>query len=146
MTWYDRGQVFGREILNRCGRSKMSRDRLIELASLVKVDGALELLVSEVSKGRSANELAIRLKDFGGQSRSNVRGRAEITAQDQFVIWIRRDVIPVHYPIVPTKFSNMADVSGGTGHDGLRHLARGHVNVIARARAHKSFKLEAVVP
>jgi hypothetical protein len=21
----------------------------------------------------------------------------------------------------------MADVSGGTGHDGLRHLARGHV-------------------
>ena len=106
-----RGQVFGRKILNRCGRSKMSRDRLIELASLVKVDGALELLVSEVSDGQSANELAIRLKDFGGQGRSNVRGRAEITTQDQFVIRIRRDIVPVHYPIVPTKFSDMADVS-----------------------------------
>jgi hypothetical protein len=90
----------------------MSRDKLIELASLVKVDGALELLVSEVSKGRSANELAIWLEDFGGQGRSNVRGRAEVAAQDQFVIRIRRDIVPVHYPIVPTKFSDMADVSG----------------------------------
>ena len=106
-----RGQVFGGKILNRCGRSKMSRDRLIELTSLVKVDGALELLVSEVSKGRSANELAIWLEDFGGQGRSNVRGRAEVAAQDQFVIRIKWDIIPVHYPIVPAKFSDMADVS-----------------------------------
>ncbi len=90
----------------------MSRDRLIELASLVKVNGALKLLVSEVSEGRSAYKLAIRLKDFGGQSRSNVRGQAKITAQDQLVVRIRRDIIPVHYPIIPTKFSNMADVSG----------------------------------
>ncbi len=90
----------------------MSCDRLIELALLVKVNGALKLLVSEVSEGRSAYKLAIRLKDFGGQSRSNVRGRAEITAQDQFFIRIRRDIIPVHYPIVPTKFGDMADVSG----------------------------------
>ena len=124
----------------------MSRNRLIELASLVKLNGAVKLFVGQVSEGQSAYELAIRLKDFGGQSRSNVRGRAEITAQDQFVIRIRRDTIPVHYPIVPTKFSNMADVSGCTGHDGLRHLARGHINVIACARAHKSFELEAVVP
>ncbi len=61
----------------------MGRDRLIELASLVKVNGAVELLISQVSEGRSAYELAIRLKDFGGQSRSNVPGRAEITAQVQ---------------------------------------------------------------
>ena len=57
----------------------MSRNRLIELASRVKVNGALELFVGEMSEGRSTNELAIRLEDFGGQSRSNVRGRAEIT-------------------------------------------------------------------
>ncbi len=59
----------------------MGRDRLIELSSFVKVVGALKLLISEVSEGRSAHELAIRLKDFGGQSGSNVRGRAEITAR-----------------------------------------------------------------
>jgi hypothetical protein len=75
----------------------MSRDRLIKLASLVKVNGALKLHVSEVSEGRSAYELAIRLKDFGGQSRSNVCGRAKITAQDQFVIRIGRDIFLVHY-------------------------------------------------
>ena len=90
----------------------MSCDRLIELASLVKVNRALKLLVGEVSQGRSAHELAIRLKDFGSQSRSNVRGRAEITAQDQFIVRMRQDFIPVHYPIILTKFSDMADVSG----------------------------------
>jgi hypothetical protein len=89
----------------------MSRDRLIELALLVKVNGALKLLIVEVSQGQSAHELAIRLEDFGSQSRSNVRGRAEVTAQDQFVIRVRRDIIPVHYPIIPTKFGNMANVS-----------------------------------
>ncbi len=89
----------------------MSCDRLIELASLVKVNRALKLLVGEVSQGPSAHELAIGLKDFGSQSRSYVRGRAEITAQDQFIVRIRRDIIPVHYPTIPTKFSNMADVS-----------------------------------
>ena len=141
-----RGQVFGREILNRCCRSEMGLDGLIKPAPHVKMNRAVELLVGEVSQGRSAHELSSWLENFGGQSRTNVRGRAEIAAQDQFVIRIRRDVIPVHYPVVPTKFSNMADVSGGTGHDGLRHLACGHINVIARARAHKSFKLEAVVP
>jgi hypothetical protein len=90
----------------------MSRNRLIELASLVKLNGAVKLFVGQVSEGQSAYELAIRLKDFGGQSRSNVRGRAEITAQDQFVVRIRWDTIPVHYPIIPTKFSDMAVVSG----------------------------------
>ena len=89
----------------------MGRDRLIKLMSLVKVNGALKLLVGEVSQGRSAHTLAIRLKDFGSQSRSNIHGRAEIMAQDQFIIRIRRDIIPVHYPIVPTKFSDTADVS-----------------------------------
>jgi hypothetical protein len=141
-----RGQVFGREILNRCHRSEMGRDGLIELASFVKVDRALKLLVGEVLQGLSAHELSIQLKDFGGQSRANIRGRAEITAEDQFVIWIKQDIIPVHYPIIPTKFSNVADVSGRTGHDGLRHLAGGHINVIACARMHKSFELKAVVP
>ena len=90
----------------------MGRDRLIKLVFFVKVKRALKLLVGEVSYGRSANELAIWLKDFGGQSRPNIRGRAEIMAKDQSVIWIRQDIIPVHYPILPTKFSGMADVSG----------------------------------
>ena len=62
----------------------MSRDRLIKLASLVKVNGVVKLLIGEVSEGQSAYELAIRLKDFGGQGRSNVRGRAEITAQGYY--------------------------------------------------------------
>ncbi len=77
-----RGPFFGREILNRCRRSEMGRNGLIELASHVKVNRASKLLVSEVSQGRSAHELPIRLKDFGGQSQTNIRGRAEITAED----------------------------------------------------------------
>ncbi len=44
-----RGQVFGRKILNRCCRSKMGRNGLIELESFVKVNRGLKLLVSEVS-------------------------------------------------------------------------------------------------
>jgi hypothetical protein len=89
----------------------MGCNRLIKLASFVEANRALKPLVGEVLQGRSAHELAIWLKDFGGQSRTNIRGRAEITAEDQFVIWIRRDIIPLHYPIVPTKFSDVADVS-----------------------------------
>jgi hypothetical protein len=89
----------------------MGHDRLIELVLLVKVKGALKILVGEVSQGQSAHKLAIRLKDFGSQSQSNVRGRAEIMAHDQLIVRIRRDVIPVHYPMVPTKFTAMADVS-----------------------------------
>ena len=90
----------------------MGRNGLIELASFVKVIKALKLLIGEVSQGRSTHKLAIRLKDFGGQSRSNIHGRAKTTAHDQSVIRISWDIIPVHYPIVPTKFSDMADVSG----------------------------------
>ena len=89
----------------------MGCDRLIKLASFVKVNRALKLLVGEVSQGRSANKLAIWLEDFGGQSRPNIHGRAKIMAEDQSVIWIRRGIIPVHYPILPTKFSGMADDS-----------------------------------
>jgi hypothetical protein len=59
----------------------MGPDRLIELASLVKANGAVKLLIGQVLEGQSAYELAIWLKDFGGQSQSNVRGRAEITAR-----------------------------------------------------------------
>ena len=82
------------------------------MASFVKVDRAVELLVGKVSQGRPTHELAIWLKDFGGQSQTNIRGRAEITAEDQFVIWIRQDIILVHYSIVPTKFNYVADVGG----------------------------------
>ena len=80
----------------------MGCDRLIELALFVMVNRALKLIAGEVLQGRSAHEL---------QSRSNVRGRAEVTAQDQFVVRLRRDIISVHYPIIPTEFSDMADVS-----------------------------------
>ena len=90
----------------------MGRNGLIKLALFVKVDRDVELLVGKVSQGRWTHKLAIWLKDFGGQSQTNIRGRAEITAEDQFVIWIRRDIIPVHYSIEPTKFSYVADVGG----------------------------------
>ena len=90
----------------------MHRNGFIDFVLFVNVNRTLKLLVSEVLQGRSARELAIWLKDSGGQSRTNIRGGAEITAEDQFVIWIRPDIIPVHYPIITTKFSNVVDVSG----------------------------------
>ena len=52
------------------------------------------------------------------------------------------DTLPSH----TNQFSDVADVSGRTGHDGLRHLAGGHIDVVASAGPHKSFKLQAVSP
>jgi len=62
------------------------------------------------------------------------------------VVRERGDVIPEHYPVVPCEFAYVADVSCAAGHNGLWHFAIGHVNVIARIRANKSFKLNAMIP
>ena len=58
----------------------------------------------------------------------------------------RGDIIPKHYPVIPCKFAYVADVGSAAGRNGLWHFAIGHVNIIARIRANKSFELNAVVP
>ncbi len=56
------------------------------------------------------------------------------------------DIIPKHYSVKPCEFAYVADFSSAAGHNGLWHFAIGHVNVIARIEANKSFELNAVVP
>ena len=94
----------------------------------------------------SADELAIGLQDLGRKGRARVRGRAKVSAEGHFVLGVSQDIVPEHNPVEPSEFSNVADVCGIAGHYCLRHLAGGHVDVVARTRAHKSFKLKAVVP
>jgi len=60
----------------------MGREGLIKPALHVKMNRALKLFVSEVSQGQSAHELSCRLENFGGQSRTNIRGQAEVTAEN----------------------------------------------------------------
>ena len=63
-----------------------------------------------------------------------------------FLVRVTWDFVPEHNPVKLGEFSNVADLSGVAGHQGLRNLACGHVNVIACTGAHKSFELKAVVP
>ena len=51
-----------------------------------------------------------------------------------------------HNPVVPAKLSYVTDVGGIPSHNGLRHLASSHIDVIACARADICLKLKAVVP
>ncbi len=66
--------------------------------------------------------------------------------QDKLVIRVRGFVISKHNPVVPAKLSNLTDVSGIPSHNCLRHLASGHIYVIACARADICLKFKAVVP
>ncbi len=86
--------------------------------------------------------MAIGLKDLGRKGRARVRGRAKVLAEGHFVVRVSWDIVLEHNLVEPGKFSNMADIGGIAGHNCLRHLVGGHVNVVARTRAHKSFKLE----
>ena len=63
-----------------------------------------------------------------------------------FLVRVTWDFVPEHNPVKLGEFSNVADIGSIAGHKGLKHLAGGHVHVIAHTRAHKSFELEAVVP
>jgi hypothetical protein len=65
--------------------------------------------------------------------------------KDKLVIRERGFIIMIHNPVVLAKLSNVTDVCGVPSHNGLRHLASGHVNVIACARADICLKLKAVV-
>jgi hypothetical protein len=67
-------------------------------------------------------------------------------AQYQFVVTVRGFVVTKHNPVVPAKLSNVADVGGITSHNGLGHLASGHLAVITRARADICLKFKAMVP
>jgi hypothetical protein len=67
-------------------------------------------------------------------------------SQDKLVIWVRGFVITNYNPVILAKLSNVTDVGSIPGHNGLRHLASSHINVIACARADMCLKFKAVVP
>ena len=109
------------------------------------MDRALELVVSQVPEGRSADKLAIGLEDFGGQCRSYVSRGSEVSAQDEFGVGVGWGVIPEHNPIVPPELTYVAAVSRTSSHKGLWHFAVSHVDVIAGRRVDKRFQLNAVI-
>ncbi len=83
------------------------------------MDQALELVVSQVPEGQSADKLAIGLEDFGGQRRSYVSCWSKVSAQDEFGVRVSWGVIPKYNPIVPLELTYVADVSRTSSHNGL---------------------------
>ncbi len=65
--------------------------------------------------------------------------------QDELVIRVRGLVVTKHNSVVPAKLSNDADICGITSHNGLRHLASGHLDVIACVSENKCLKFKAMV-
>jgi hypothetical protein len=51
-------------------------------------------------------------------------------------------IITKHDPVVPAKLSNVTDVGGIPSHNGLRHLASSHIDVIVCARVIICLKLK----
>jgi hypothetical protein len=108
------------------------------------VHRARTLIVVQVLR-QSVNNLSIELKNFGGQCQSNVSRRSKVASKYQLFIWECGDIIPEHHPIIPHKFTYVADVDSAAGQDCLWHFAVGHINVVTCVRADQSFKLDTVV-
>ncbi len=51
-----------------------------------------------------------------------------------------------HNPVIPAKFSNVVDIGGIPGHNGLWHLACSHIDMIACAQANICLDFKAMVP
>jgi hypothetical protein len=66
--------------------------------------------------------------------------------QDKLVIRVGGFVITKYNLVVPAKLSYVTDVGGIPSHNGLRHLASGHINVVTHARADICLKFKAMVP
>ena len=64
--------------------------------------------------------------------------------KDKLVIRVKGFVIMKHNPVVLDKLSNVTDVGCVPGHNGLRHLAGNHIDVIACARVDICLELKAV--
>ncbi len=139
------GQVFSLKVICSCYRTEVSQNGLAEVSAFPLVYWALQLIIIEGSYCCSADELAIGLQDLGRKGRARVRGGAKVSAKGHFVVGVSRDIVPEHNPVKLSQFSDVADVCGIPYHYCLRQLAGGHVDVFARTRAHKSFKLEAVI-
>jgi hypothetical protein len=55
-------------------------------------------------------------------------------------------IVTEHNPVIPAKYTDMADVSSIAGHNGLGGLATGIVNVIDCARMDISLQFNAMIP
>jgi hypothetical protein len=82
-------------------------------------------------QGRPADKLAIGFEDSGGQCRSYVSRWSKVTSKDEFGLGVGRGITPEHNPVIPSKLTDVADVSRTSNHDGLWHFAIGHIDVIA---------------
>ena len=74
--------------------------------------------------------MAVVLQDLGRKGRARVRGRVGVAAKGHFVVRVGGDFILEHNPVEPWEISNVADICSIAGHNCLRHLADGHVNVV----------------
>ena len=108
--------------------------RFVKVLSGLHVNGASKLLVSQMSQCRPADILAINLQDLGGQHGTNVSCWPKISSEGQGIIQDGREVIPEHYPVVPAKLADVADVGGTASHDGLRDFSPCHIDLVAGAR------------
>ncbi len=59
---------------------------------------------------------------------------------------VRGFVVAKQSQVIPAKLSNAADVSGISSHNGLWHLACGHIDVVAGERADICLELKAMIP
>ena len=98
------------------------------------MNGASELLVSQMSQCRPADILAINLQDLGGQHGTNVSCWPKISSEGQGIIREGREVILEHYLVIPAKLADVADVGSAAGHDGFWDFSSCHVDLVAGAR------------
>jgi hypothetical protein len=122
------------------------RNGSIELGAQSHVQLAPKLVVSQVSECRSACEVSIGSEDFCRQGQTNINRRSKVTAEGQFVIGVCHGIVAKHYPVIPAKFTDMANVCLLSGHHSLRGLAIGHIDVIYCARTDECLQFNAVVP
>ncbi len=134
------GEVNRQEVRVLSGRAESFGNAVIKRLAVGNMDWATTLSVSQMSQGRMIHDLSVGCEYFGGQGQTNVGCGSKVATKDQFVVRERGDIIPEHYQVIPCEFAYVADVGSVAGHNGLWHFAIGHVDVIARIGANKSFE------
>ena len=103
--------------------AKFRCNPFIKLLAKGLVSRRVDLLCGQVSYRRARGNVPIALKDVIGHGAANVNSRAEPTSQFKFMVRVRSRFVNKHYPIIPSKFTEIADVSAVSFHLGFRGLA-----------------------
>ncbi len=92
------------------------------------------------------DNLSVAFQDFHGVCRTYVWGRAKVTTKDHCLVRECRDAVAKHDPVIPAELTNLADVGGVAGHDGLRYPPLCREDITSSVGPDESGKLKAVVP